>query len=188
MAGKILNRYMTRNEEGNKYELEVDLGEIFGVDLSGRPALKEAIAQEFIDRIVERTESGIDRNNQSFKSYSNEYVESDEFQAYGKKRGQVNLTLTGNMLGLLDVKDISGNKIVIGWNETDEAEKAHGHISGNVGKKRDFLGLPVEEVESIKREFIDEVRSTPLDEEAFRERPDFTAEFASELLRILRGE
>jgi len=186
MAKESLNRYLTRNEEGNKYELEVDLGEIFGADLSDRPALKEAIAQQIIDRIVERTESGIDRHNRGFKSYSGQYVESDEFQAFGKREGQVNLTLTGNMLGLLDVKEISGNKIVIGWDEPEEAEKAHGHISGNVGKKRDFLGLPVSEIEKIREEFKSEIRTFETDEESFNERPDFTAEFAFELLKLLR--
>jgi hypothetical protein len=54
------------------------------------------------------------------------------------------------MLNLMDVIDEGQSTIEIGWSETDEAEKAHGHISGNVGVTRDFFGISVSELESIR--------------------------------------
>ena len=41
---------------------EFDLEEIFGVDLSNRKDLKEAIGQVIIDRMIDRTATGKDIN------------------------------------------------------------------------------------------------------------------------------
>jgi len=86
------------------------------------------------------------------------YSESLEFEAAGKSKSDPNLTLTGDMLGLMDVIEEEKATITIGWNSSEEANKAHGHISGSVGAKRDFLGLSAKEAERVRNLFEDTVR------------------------------
>lgn len=117
-----------------------------------------AIGQEVIDYIVKRTQEGKDKNNRDFPGYTekgvngrkiNGYVDSLDFRIAGKSKRDVNLTLSGDMLSLLQVLKIEEGKIVIGYKSGD---KINGRVEGNVlgtygqsspirGKKRDFLGI-----------------------------------------------
>lgn len=147
-------------------EQTINLNEKFDIDFSGKRNLKELIGQKIIDRIVERCNNneGInldpdtDRGRKvKLKSpYSDEYEESLEFKAAGKSKNDVNMQLTGDMLGLLDIKRIDGNKITIGWNDPEQNPKAHGHMTGKDGKvpkmKRPFFGISNKELKDIKRE------------------------------------
>lgn len=145
-------------------ELEVNLPELFAGQLvPDSSRLREAVGQEVIDIIRERTqEKEKSWTGSSFKKYSNEYADSVEFKADGKSQDEPNLTASGDMLGLMTVLD-SGDpgKIKIGWNDTLQSEKAHGHITGAVGVKRDFFGLNDGEIERIRKKFADEVQSAP---------------------------
>lgn len=143
---------------GKQARLEVNLDELFGVIMPNNSTLRQAIGQSIIDKIRERTKSNIGADGKRFKNYSKEYADSIEFKAYGKSKGDPNLKQTGDMLGLMDIIEEKKNSIVIGWSDSTEAAKAHGHVTGNVGVKRDFLGLTEKEVSELRaqwREVID---------------------------------
>lgn len=135
----------------------IDLKEVFGVSLVGNEALKQQIGQALIDRIIERTESNLDVNGKNLKPYSKEYIESDDFKAFDKSENDVNMTLTGNMLGTLDIVDTSGSKIKLGWDDATENAKAYNHNVGDTVKKRPFFGVTKADIDVVKKEFIDEV-------------------------------
>jgi hypothetical protein len=118
-----------------------------------------------IDRIVERTLSGIDRGDKKFAGYSKEYINSDTFKIYGKAPNEVNLELTGEMLsslkGIEKMQEITIE--LIGQNNKN---KAHGHVNG-LGKKkvkRDFLGVPDEELDQIMIETVEQFRNESFQE------------------------
>jgi len=73
-------------------------------------ALKEHIAQEIIDKILERTEKGKSLSGAKFKKYSKSYINSTEFKKYGKNPNKVDLELKGDMAENLDLLSIIGNK------------------------------------------------------------------------------
>lgn len=112
---------------------------------------KLQIAQEVIDRIVSNAEKGLDRNGKALPKYTKTYKDSDAFTAFGKS-SKPNMTLAGDMLGQIDVLEVSDDTITIGWNDETENAKAHGNITGQEGEwpaKRDFFGLPVKEIKEI---------------------------------------
>lgn len=143
----------------------INLKEIFGVDFSNRRDLKEALGQAFIDRIVEKAKSGKRYDGKPLKSpYSKEYANSLEFKAAGKRRGKVNMTLTGDMLNSIDIIDMGANVLKIGIDDSLEAQKAYNHQVGDTVPARPFFGLNNKDVDEIKAEFRDEIK------EAFKER------------------
>ena len=144
---------------------EIDLREVFGVDVSKHSALKEKFAQACIDAITTRCKKGLDFRGSRLPSYSDSYAESDVFQAYGKSKNNPNETLRGDMLASLDVLNNFGNKIQIGWNDEENAEKARGHITGYEGHptikgapKREFFGLTQAQLEGLAIRFEDEIK------------------------------
>lgn len=158
MAKKRLAQ--TRSLGKNNPELRVNLKDIFKKTIPDDSALREEIGQAILDRIVKRTSEGKDRNNKEFRGYSKEYIKSDEFKSFGKSKGKVNLQLTGDMLGLMDIKETSQNTITIGWDDSDEAAKAHGHITGSKSGpkvKRDFFGLTKDDIAIIRDKFKDDI-------------------------------
>ena len=161
---------------------DINLKEALGVSLRGRAALKEAVAQQLIDIIQKRAESG---KGVSFspsgrsqevslrRPYSKKYAETDEFKAAGKSRGRVNMSLKGDMLGLMDVVQIKGNTVRIGWNDREEELKAHGHMTGQEGKnpkmQRPFFGVTNSDLRKVKKEFAGELREALKAEPSSRE-------------------
>lgn len=146
--------------EGSSHDpkLEIDLKELFGRDIPSNFSQSTAIGQKVIDIIRERTEEGKFLNASSTKKYDKDYKESFDYKRYGKSPGEKpNLNLSGKMLRSLDILETSGDKIVIGWKESEQAAKAHGHITGggmnNSLPKRDFFDLTKSEINQIKEEF-----------------------------------
>jgi hypothetical protein len=153
-----LNKYLARILNKTKVELELDLAEMFPnkkLDL----ATKEQIAQAIIDKIISNSESGLDRNGKKLPKYSKGYSASEEFKLYGKNKDDPNMTLSGDMLGQIDILKITGNKVRIGWEDELQNAKAHGNITGQEGKwthegkkiKRDFFGLKPDEITELKK-------------------------------------
>lgn len=132
------------------------------------PQFRRQFSAAVIERIIERTQSGIDKNGQDFKEYSASYKASDTFQIYGKKKNNVDLELTGEMLSSL--KGVTKmQEIVIEMIGSNNKAKAHGHINGIKSKKygkvkRDFLGLPDEDLDTIMIEAIEAFRSESFEE------------------------
>jgi hypothetical protein len=136
-----------------------------------KPAEREAIAQDVIDFIVERTRKGKDKNNKAFTpGYSKAYANSAEGRVAGKREGATpNLWLSGEMLtDLGDYLKHKNGEITIGFeNGTESNAKADGNIRGTYGKptpikrgkyKRDFLGITERDLKKI-------IDTYPLDKE-----------------------
>lgn len=130
--------------------LKVNMKDILGRDLPDNEEILDAIAQKAIDMIVERTESGKSVSGKAFKKYSKSYQKSDAFAAFGKS-GEVNLTLSGDMLGLLDIVNKTKNTFELGWDDPVENAKAYNHNVGDTLPKREFLGLQKQEIDELKR-------------------------------------
>jgi phage gpG-like protein len=123
--------------------------------------IKEAIAAEIISVIRKRTLKNKDKDGESFPSYSKEYVKSVDFKAAGKSKGDINLTLSGDMLASIELLEKKKNKVVIGFEEgTVQNAKADGNIRGTYGrpspikgKARPFLGISDDELEKILNKY-----------------------------------
>ena len=125
----------------NKHEaqvLELDVDESYSKEE------RLAIGEEIVDEIVDRTLKQKDANGERFTA-----LDSGKSKGYKKfKRraigsAKADLRFTGEMLGALKViksKSTKG-KVVVGYKaNTTQNSKAKGHITGDVGQKRDFLG------------------------------------------------
>jgi hypothetical protein len=113
----------------------------------------ERVGREIIRTIRARTESGKDKNGSAFKGYSEEYKDSLEFRIAGKSESHVNLRLTGEMMSGMEVlwANPASGSVAIGFRDTGDRGKAHGHITGANGRLpiRDFLGISNDELATI---------------------------------------
>ena len=143
-----------------KVTYKVNLGNMFDGAVRIPDGMKESIGQEIIDRIVERTQDGIDKNGASLGKYK------QDNDIFGKsKGGRVNLTQTEDMLSALTIIGTTAKTLTIGYTDKTENDKAYGHISGFKGhptlagkvQKRDFLGLPTKDLGAIAKDFQDDV-------------------------------
>jgi hypothetical protein len=142
----------------SKIEQEIDLKELFGVDLSEADGLKKAIGQVLLDKMLARVEGGEGIGGVKLKSpYSKPYAESLQFKAAGKSKGKVNMTLTGDMLASIDIKSTDGNKIVLAIDES-QVEKAFNHQTGDTVPKRPFFGFTKAELKDLKKEFTPRIK------------------------------
>jgi len=135
---------------------EIDLEELFGQQIDD-PELRDAIGQRVIDRIVERTLSGRSKTGHVFKGYSDSYIKSAIFKAFGKDPSNVNMRLKGDMLGQMDIIEQDSKKIALGWGDTTQNAKAYNHTQGDTLPKRDFFGLPKRDLDKIRKEFAPEI-------------------------------
>jgi hypothetical protein len=110
-------------------------------------SLRDEIADLAIEKIVERTDKGLDKNGVPFTKYSKAYMNSLDFKNAGKSK-RPNLQLSGDMLASIEVLDSTRNWVEIGFEKgSEENGKADGNIRGTYGKptpvgpKRDFLGI-----------------------------------------------
>lgn len=122
------------------------------IPTSIKPRDRVRIAEVIIDHIINRSAAGLDRNNKKFKKYSKEYAEKK-----GVGVSDVDLVLSGEMLEELELVSHKNGEIVIGYKDpSDElAGKVEGNRIGSYGgeprqsKARDFLGLPMDELEIL---------------------------------------
>ena len=127
---------------------------------------REAIALDIVEFIRERTrEKGLDKDNKKMPKYSKGYEKSLDFRVAGKSK-KVDLTLTGDMLDLLDVIKTAKGKIEVGYQESDPI---NGKVEGNrlgtygnktpTGKARDFLGIAPKDLDAILKKYpLDDAR------------------------------
>jgi hypothetical protein len=140
---KVFNKAFQGRSAKEKDQLRATLAD---------PVFRNAFGKMVIDEIITRTEGGFDRYGEKFAAYSKSYRNSDIFKIYGKS-SKVNLTLTGEMLSSLKSGG-EGETITVELIGDENKAKAHGHKYGirtKSGKrvKRDFLGLPDEELAAI---------------------------------------
>lgn len=143
-------------ETQSKMSLRLNLDELFDVDFTGKIDLKERIAQRVVETILDRTSKGFDINGSRFPGYSDSYKKSLAFKAFNKGR-TVNLELTGQMLGTMEVLDTTGSQIELGWSDDLETAKAFNHNIGDTLPRRRFFDISSEEIESIRNEFESEI-------------------------------
>lgn len=142
-----------------RIEQEIDLEELFGVDLSDDDSLKEALAQTLIDKMVTRVQDGQGIGGVKLKSpYSERYAKTLEFKAAGKSRGKVNMTLTGDMVSSIGVISTKGNTIKIGIEDSEQVAKAYNHQTGDTVPQRPFFGFSKDELNDIKKEFSSKIK------------------------------
>ncbi len=164
-------------------EQEIDLKEIFGVDLTDSPALKEAVGQAIIDYMLERTAkgkgikfgSGGNGSEVDLKSpYSKPYQKSLQFKAAGKKANEITMQLTGDMVASVDlVPAASANKIKIAIQDELQVLKAFNHITGDTVPERPWFGVSKDELKQIGVKFKSDFDSlkvkdamTPMEQKA----------------------
>lgn len=123
-----------------------------------RPDQREAIAEEIIDFIRDRSFAGLDKNNRKFKKYTKQYAAKK-----GVSVGDVDLVLEGEMLDELAMLSHKAGEITIGYEKgSDVNAKAEGNIIGSYGKDpdpkkaRDFLGLTKKDLLSIVQTYTGE--------------------------------
>lgn len=179
----------------NNVEQTIDLKEMFGVSFKGRPLLREALGQAILDKIRDRSDDGrgisFDKsgNGRPVKlktPYSKAYTNSLDFKAFGKSKNKVNMELTGDMLGLMDVKRQTSDTITIGWDERDENNKAFNHATGDTVPRRPFFGCSKSELKTIGKQFKSEIKEALKVQQEEGKRA-FNS-FASALIERLRGE
>lgn len=147
---------LKRKLAGDNPVLTVNLKEMFDLPFFPQSdTLRQAIGQAIIDKIRDNTLGGdFLETSAGAKKYSKEYSESFEFKVYHKSKDKVNLKASGDMLGSIELELPSdANKLIIDFSDETEAAKAHGHITGSVGKKRDFFGLDDADLSSIVKKF-----------------------------------
>jgi hypothetical protein len=132
---------------------EIDLADY--VDAVPSDSYKQAFAQRAIETIVNRTRSGKAPNGRSFEDYSTAYSLSNAYRAAGKT-SRVNLTLTGEMLDTITELQGEGSKVLLGWGDSLNNAKAHGHMTGKDGSGdlpvREFFGVTENEIREIVRD------------------------------------
>jgi hypothetical protein len=153
----------------SKIEQIIDLKEISKrTDFSKSKTLKMAIGEALVETIRERAESGKglkfseDGSAREVKlksPYSKTYAESLDFAAAGKSKNKVNMTLTGDMLASIQVRDAGGDKIAIYVEGEEQVLKAFNHITGDTVPERPFFGVAAKDLRSIANDFQDEIDS-----------------------------
>lgn len=134
------------------------------------PAQRNIIGKKIVEKIRQRTNSGLDVNGVPFR-----YAPNSEFVGN-------NLTLTGDMLTMLDVVSIS-NGIVIGYSElsSQEALQAEGHQeafqSRGLWKKR-FIGLS-----SSEKDLVLAQARAEFEDEFVQQKSSFIDSFINNLIR-----
>jgi hypothetical protein len=114
------------------------------------------IGKRIVQFIKDRTDKGLDKNNKNFHKYSESYIKSLDFKIAGKSSSNVNLQLTGDMIGTLDVLNTDSDKgyITIGYKDGTENDKA-AYQQENTQKgfpKRLFLGISDKDLKQILKD------------------------------------
>lgn len=134
------------------------------------PAIKDSTVRlEFgrrvRDFILDRTTTKfIDKNGRSFREYSKSYKASVIFDIYGKKNGEVNLTLTGEMLASINARPYGSTYVELFFESEKQAEKADYHVKGTPKMpRRDFWGVKAEDQAKILKDLLKEYNNGTLD-------------------------
>ena len=148
------------------------------IDDNYTAADRETIAEDMIDEIVDNTIGGKDRHGKPMVALSKDYK---TFKKKVTGYSKADLKFSGEMLGSLRfIKSKSGKgKITVGFKGgTTQNAKAKGHITGDVGKVRDFLGLPDSDIQKVLAQY-------PVDDKEAKKK---AIEAALALREFLRGK
>lgn len=135
------------------------------------PSVIREFGKRVVDRIVERTNKGIDKSGGRFRAYSKSYQKTLVWKVYGKTPNPVNLKLTGAMHAGMKVTDTSNSTVTIGFPDDTLNKRAEFHVTKGVPSKRgllfrDFFGLPASDQQTILKEVIRDFGQKTADIEA----------------------
>lgn len=122
-----------------------------------KPSQRKELADLIIEHIVDRTQRGLDKDGRKFGPYSKAYTESLDFKNAGKRKGKVDLTLSGDMLAALSLLNEKKGALTVGYErgaeENGRVEGLRtGDYGGNRGPVRDFLGLKRSKIKELVKE------------------------------------
>lgn len=109
---------------------EIDLKSLLGAS-----AKNESIRQVFFEAAFDKMLARLDQGrgvDGKLHAYSKSYKDSLAFAAFGKSN-TVNMQLTGDMVQSVTVLDSSETKLKIGIDDSEQAAKAYGHMTGMQG-------------------------------------------------------
>lgn len=110
-----------------------------------------------MEKIVQRTLNGLDKNNRPFRAYKDSYTSDPRFRAAGKSPASINLRLSRNMLNGLRLLRHAPGVLVIGFDAGLQNDKAAFNILNRHGKVRDFLGVrPLELSQTLAKYPVDD--------------------------------
>jgi hypothetical protein len=127
---------------------------LISIPTSFNATQREAIGIDIINRIVERTEAGLDVNGNPFAPYKQSYKQTLEYKIGHGNSSKVNLTLTGELLGSLSIISHGAGFIKLGFDDSSASEKAK-WIQSPTGQKagkqtpRKFLGISEKDLNKI---------------------------------------
>ncbi len=128
----------------------IDLSEIVGVSFAGESGLRQQAAQLLIDYMKTRThDRNVDVDGKAFPKYSEAYKNSTVFKLLKGSGGDVNMTLTGNMLGDVDMLGDTADSVRIGFRDGNEILKAFNHNTGDTVPRRAFFGVTKREIREV---------------------------------------
>lgn len=116
------------------------------------PAMLMEAAKIIHTGILERTAKGVDADGKTFPAYSEKWAAIRRER--GRPTSKVDLFFTGQMIGAITQRVVSGNEAQIFFVDTQQAAKAHGHTTGwrgkKPGKERRFFAAGDQDIKKIK--------------------------------------
>jgi len=109
---------------------EIDLKSLLGA-ASKNESIRQVFFEAAFDKLLARLDQGRGVDGR-LHAYSKSYKDSLAFAAFGKSN-TVNMQLTGDMVQSITVLDSSETKLKIGIDDTEQAAKAYGHMTGMKG-------------------------------------------------------
>ena len=109
---------------------EIDLKSPLGA-ASKNESIRQVFFEAAFDKMLARLDQGRGVDGK-LHAYSKSYKDSLAFAAFGKSN-TVNMQLTGDMVQSVTVLDSSENKLKIGIDDSEQAAKAYGHMTGMKG-------------------------------------------------------
>lgn len=169
---------------------EIDLEKLTGTSFESDQELKREIGQAMIDYMKSRiTDKNAGYDGEKLKSpYSKSYSQSLDFDAAGKSESDVNMTLSGDMLGSLDLTDETDSGFKIDLNDPEVLPRAYGHMTGFEGHpnqnkmkkyKRQFFGLSEAEQKVVIKDFKSDISN-------IKEAKKSVSDFQGQLLERFR--
>jgi hypothetical protein len=164
-----------------EFSQTLDLDKLVGKPVSQDKALARAIMQEVIDYTKTRViKENAGYNGKALKSpYSKTYQSTLDFIASGKSASDVNMKLSGDMLGSIDILEEKGSKFTYGLSDPEVIPRAYGHQTGFEGHpnsamskyKREWFGISEREFKSkILPKFKDELKDVKANEAKAQDR------------------
>jgi hypothetical protein len=155
---------------------DINLKELMG-DLSNNKVVRNVFLQMALDKLQERLDSGRGVDGK-LAPYSQSYKDSASYKIWGKS-STVNMQLSGDMLAAIKELNSSNGKIKIGIDDSTEAAKAYGHMTGMKGHPtlagkvpvRNWFGWTDKELEQIATELTPEAatqKETITDQDVLR--------------------